>query len=189
MRCTVFGTGYLGATHAACMAELGHEVMGVDVDPSKISKLEVGEVPFYEPGLQDMLQRNVDSGRLSFSTSYEEAVRFADLHFIAVGTPQRRGEYAADLTQLLSVVDRLAPLLTEPAVLVGKSTVPVGTAEMIAERARKLAPVGGALELAWNPEFLREGFAVQDTLTPDRLVRFSHQEFADGGRGHSGGVA
>ncbi|MBX4169936.1 UDP-glucose/GDP-mannose dehydrogenase family protein [Rhodococcus sp. DMU2021] len=170
MRCTVFGTGYLGATHAACMAELGHEVMGVDVDPSKISKLEVGEVPFYEPGLQDMLQRNVDSGRLSFSTSYEEAVRFADLHFIAVGTPQRQGEYAADLTQLLSVVDRLAPLLTEPAVLVGKSTVPVGTTEMIAERARKLAPVGGALELAWNPEFLREGFAVQDTLTPDRLV-------------------
>lgn len=170
MHCTVFGTGYLGATHAACMAELGHHVLGVDIAADKIAKLEAGEVPFFEPGLLDVLRRNIESGRLSFTTSYEEAASFADLHFIAVGTPQRHGDYAADLTQLHSVIDRLAPNLTQAAVVVGKSTVPVGTAAALSERVRSLAPARDAVEVAWNPEFLREGFAVQDTLAPDRLV-------------------
>ncbi|WMM71986.1 UDP-glucose/GDP-mannose dehydrogenase family protein [Rhodococcus pyridinivorans] len=169
-RIAVFGTGYLGATHAACMAELGHEVLGVDVDPSKLAKLEAGEVPFYEPGLEDVLRRNLESGRLRFTSSYAEAAEFADIHFIGVGTPQRKGEYAADLTFVHSVIDTLAPLLTRPAVIFGKSTVPVGTARELGTKARSLSPVGDQVEVAWNPEFLREGFAVQDTLHPDRVV-------------------
>ncbi|ORM07581.1 UDP-glucose dehydrogenase family protein [Prescottella equi] len=170
MKITVFGTGYLGATHAACMAELGHEVLGVDVDPAKLAKLEAGEVPFYEPGLEDVLRRNIDAGRLRFTSLYEEAAAFADVHFLGVGTPQKKGEYAADLRYVDAVIDTLAPLLTEPAVIFGKSTVPVGTAERLGERARALAPAGDGVEVAWNPEFLREGFAVQDTIHPDRLV-------------------
>lgn len=170
LRMSVFGTGYLGATHAACMAELGHEVLGVDVDPAKLAKLEAGEAPFYEPGLEDVLRRNIDAGRLRFTSSYEEAAAFADVHFLGVGTPQKKGEYAADLRYVDAVIDTLAPLLTEPAVIFGKSTVPVGTAERLGERARALAPAGDGVEVAWNPEFLREGFAVQDTIHPDRLV-------------------
>ncbi|SDD26675.1 UDP-glucose dehydrogenase family protein [Rhodococcus tukisamuensis] len=170
MRCTVFGTGYLGATHAACMAELGHEVLGVDIDPGKVAKLSSGEVPFYEPGLADVLRRNLDAGRLQFTTSYADAAAFADLHFLGVGTPQKKGEYGADLRHVHSVVDTLAPLLDRPAVIVGKSTVPVGTAAELGSRARLLAPASDAVEVAWNPEFLREGFAVEDTLRPDRLV-------------------
>ncbi|ORL84855.1 UDP-glucose dehydrogenase family protein [Prescottella equi] len=166
----VFGTGYLGATHAACMAELGHQVLGVDVDESKLAKLEAGEVPFYEPGLEEVLQRNIAAGRLRFTSSYEEAAQFADIHFIGVGTPQKKGEFAADLVYVDAVVDRLAPLLTRPAVIFGKSTVPVGTAERLGAQARALAPAGDDVEVAWNPEFLREGFAVQDTLHPDRVV-------------------
>ncbi|QDQ91019.1 UDP-glucose/GDP-mannose dehydrogenase family protein [Rhodococcus sp. WB9] len=170
MRCTVFGTGYLGATHAACMAELGHDVLGVDIDPGKVAKLSSGEVPFYEPGLGEVLRRNIDAGRLHFTTSYSEAAEFADLHFLGVGTPQKKGEYAADLRHVHSVIDTLAPLLDRPAVIVGKSTVPVGTAAELGARARALAPAGDAVEVAWNPEFLREGFAVEDTLHPDRMV-------------------
>lgn len=166
----VFGTGYLGATHAACMAELGHQVLGVDVDESKLAKLEAGEVPFYEPGLDEVLQRNIAAGRLRFTASYEEAAEFADVHFIGVGTPQKKGEFAADLTYVDAVIQRLAPLLTRSAVIFGKSTVPVGTAERLGAMARALAPAGSDVEVAWNPEFLREGFAVQDTLHPDRLV-------------------
>ncbi|MFD4181079.1 UDP-glucose dehydrogenase family protein [Rhodococcus sp. NPDC058514] len=170
MRCTVFGTGYLGATHAACMAELGHEVLGVDIDPGKVAKLSGGEVPFYEPGLAQVLKRNIDAGRLHFTTSYPDAAAFADLHFLGVGTPQKRGEYGADLRHVHSVIDTLSPLLDRPAVIVGKSTVPVGTAAELGARARELAPAGDDVEVAWNPEFLREGFAVEDTLRPDRLV-------------------
>ncbi|MBM4728304.1 nucleotide sugar dehydrogenase [Rhodococcus hoagii] len=166
----VFGTGYLGATHAACMAELGHQVLGVDVDESKLAKLEAGEVPFYEPGLDEVLQRNIAAGRLRFTASYEEAADFADVHFIGVGTPQKKGEFAADLRYVDAVIQRLAPLLTRPTVIFGKSTVPVGTAERLGVMARALAPAGSDVEVAWNPEFLREGFAVQDTLHPDRLV-------------------
>lgn len=166
----VFGTGYLGATHAACMAELGHDVLGVDIDEGKLAKLASGELPFYEPGLPEVLQKNIESGRLRFSTSYEEAADFADIHFLAVGTPQKHGELAADLTYVDSVIDTLAPLLSRPAVIFGKSTVPAGTAARLGERVRALAPAAAQVELAWNPEFLREGFAVRDTLHPDRIV-------------------
>ncbi|BBX19069.1 UDP-glucose 6-dehydrogenase [Mycolicibacterium duvalii] len=168
MRCTVFGTGYLGATHAAGMAELGHHVLGVDIDPAKIAKLADGEVPFYEPGLPEVLRRNIDAGRLRFTTDYAEAADFAEVHFLGVGTPQKKGEYGADLRHVHAVVDTLAPLLSRPAVIVGKSTVPVGTAAELARRARALTEVD--VEVAWNPEFLREGFAVHDTLHPDRIV-------------------
>ncbi|MEV0080447.1 UDP-glucose/GDP-mannose dehydrogenase family protein [Nocardia neocaledoniensis] len=168
MRCTVFGTGYLGATHAACMAELGHDVVGVDVDPGKVAKLADGVVPFYEPGLDEVLQRNLAAGRLRFTTDYEDAAAHADMHFLGVGTPQKKGEYGADLKYVHAVVDTLAPMLERPAMIVGKSTVPVGTAAALGERARAAAKVD--VEVAWNPEFLREGFAVQDTLRPDRLV-------------------
>jgi UDPglucose 6-dehydrogenase len=170
MRCTVFGTGYLGATHAVGMAELGHEVIGVDIDPGKIAKLAAGDVPFYEPGLPEMLQRNLATGRLRFTTDYAEAADFADVHFLGVGTPQKKGEYGADLRHVHAVIDGLVPLLTRPAVIVGKSTVPVGTAADLAVRAAGLAPEGVTVEVAWNPEFLREGFAVHDTLHPDRIV-------------------
>ena len=169
-RIVVFGTGYLGATHAACMAELGHDVLGVDVDAGKLAKLGAGEAPFYEPGLDEVLKSNVDTGRLRFTSSYEEAAEFADVHFIAVATPQKQGEFAADLKYVDAVIETLAPLLTAPAVIFGKSTVPVGTAARLGARARELAPVGDAIEVAWNPEFLREGHAVQDTLHPDRIV-------------------
>ena len=169
-RIAVFGTGYLGATHAACMAELGHEVLGVDVDAAKLEKLAAGEVPFYEPGLREVLRRNIDRGRLKFTSSYEEAAEFADVYFLGVGTPQKKGEFAADMIYVDAVIETLAPLLTKPSVIFGKSTVPVGTAERLGKRARELAPSGDAVEVAWNPEFLREGFAVQDTLHPDRLV-------------------
>ncbi len=169
-RIAVFGTGYLGATHAACMAELGHDVLGVDVDAGKLAKLEAGEAPFYEPGLDEVLKSNVDAGRLRFTSSYEEAAEFANVHFIAVATPQKQGEFAADLKYVDAVIETLAPLLTAPAVIFGKSTVPVGTAARLGARARELAPVGDAVEVAWNPEFLREGYAVQDTLHPDRIV-------------------
>ena len=168
MRCTVFGTGYLGATHAACMAELGHDVIGVDVDPGKVAKLSDGVVPFYEPGLEGVLRRTLDAGRLRFTTSYAEAADHAELHFLGVGTPQKKGEYAADLKYVHAVIDTLAPMLERPSVVIGKSTVPVGTAAALGERARALAPA--PVEVAWNPEFLREGFAVKDTLRPDRLV-------------------
>ncbi|MEV4129982.1 UDP-glucose/GDP-mannose dehydrogenase family protein [Nocardia sp. NPDC049707] len=168
MRCTVFGTGYLGATHAACMAELGHDVIGVDIDPGKVAKLSDGVVPFYEPGLEEVLRRNLDAGRLRFTTSYAEAADHAQVHFLGVGTPQKKGEYAADLKYVHAVVDTLAPLLERPTVIVGKSTVPVGTAAVLGARARALTDA--EVEVAWNPEFLREGFAVKDTLRPDRLV-------------------
>ncbi|MFF3326483.1 UDP-glucose dehydrogenase family protein [Streptomyces sp. NPDC002889] len=170
MRLTVIGTGYLGATHAACMAELGHEVLGVDVDPEKIAALRAGRVPFYEPGLGELLVKHTESGRLRFTTSYEEAAAFGQVHFSCVGTPQRKGSDAADLTYVDTVIESLAPHLRGPALVVGKSTVPVGTADRLAARLAELAPAASAVELAWNPEFLREGFAVQDTLSPDRLV-------------------
>jgi UDPglucose 6-dehydrogenase len=170
MKMVVLGTGYLGATHAACMAELGHEVLGVDIDPAKLAKLEAGEVPFFEPGLAEVLRRHTSSGRLRFSSSYQEAVAFADVFFVAVATPQKKGDYGADLRFVDAAIATLAPLLDKPAVIIGKSTVPVGTAAQLGERVRALAPAGDAVELTWNPEFLREGFAVQGTLHPDRLV-------------------
>lgn len=169
-RLTVIGTGYLGATHAVCMAELGFEVLGVDVDPAKIDLLRAGEVPFFEPGLAELLVKALDSGRLHFSTSLAEAADFGDVHFVCVGTPQQSGSYAADLRFVEGAVTELARHLRRRALVVGKSTVPVGTAARLAELVRTTAPAGDAVELAWNPEFLREGFAVQDTMHPDRLV-------------------
>ena len=168
-RLSVLGTGYLGATHAVCMAELGYEVIGLDVDEAKVAKLTAGEVPFFEPGLPELLRKALDSGRLRFTTSYEEVAEFADVHFVCVGTPQSKDGYAADLTYVESAFGTLAPLLTRPALVVGKSTVPAGTAQRMADLVAKLAP-GDGVEVAWNPEFLREGFAVEDTLHPDRLV-------------------
>lgn len=167
---TVIGTGYLGATHAACMAELGHEVLGVDVDEDKISVLQSGKVPFFEPGLPEVLERNIDAGRLGFSTDYDEAAQFANVHFLGVGTPQRRGSYAADMTYVKAVITDLVPKLRGEHVIFGKSTVPVGTAAELQELADSLAPEGTRVEIAWNPEFLREGYAVHDTITPDRIV-------------------
>ncbi|MBN2176404.1 MAG: UDP-glucose/GDP-mannose dehydrogenase family protein [Demequinaceae bacterium] len=169
-RVSVFGTGYLGATHAAGMAELGHEVIGVDTDEAKVARLQAGDLPFFEPGLPELLARHVESGRLRFTTDPAEAASEADVHFIGVGTPQKHGKHAADLTQVHAVVDALAPLLDRPAVILGKSTVPVGTAAQLTMRFQELAPAGAAVELGWNPEFLREGLAVQDTLRPDRIV-------------------
>ena len=170
VRIAVYGTGYLGATHATGMAELGHDVLGVDVDVAKLAKLEAGELPFYEPELEQALQRNIAAGRLRFTSSFEEAAASAEAHFVAVGTPQKRGEFAADMKHVDAVIENLAPLLTEPTVIFGKSTVPVGTAKRLGARARELAPAGDGVDVAWNPEFLREGFAVHDTLHPDRLV-------------------
>lgn len=167
---TVIGTGYLGATHAACMAELGHEVLGVDVDEKKIEALKDGRVPFYEPGLPEVLERNIESGRLGFSTSYDDAAKFANLHFLGVGTPQAHGSYAADLTYVKSVITELVPRLKGEHIIFGKSTVPVGTAAELQKMANDLAPEGTSVEIAWNPEFLREGYAVKDTITPDRIV-------------------
>ena len=170
MRMTVIGTGYLGATHAACMAELGHEVLGVDVDETKIEALKNSKVPFYEPGLPEVLERNIDAGRLDFTTDYDEAAAFANVHFIGVGTPQQRGSYAADTRYVEAVIDDLVPKLQGHHVILGKSTVPVGTAAALQERADKLAQDGASVEIAWNPEFLREGYAVKDTIEPDRIV-------------------
>ncbi len=170
MRISVIGTGYLGAVHAACMAELGHDVLGVDTDERKIAALAEGQAPFYEPGLAEILISSVGSGKLRFSTSLADAARFAEVHFICVGTPQLPDALGADLSHIEAVLVSLAPSLTHDCLVVGKSTVPVGTAALLASRLAKLAPADISVHLAWNPEFLREGFAVQDTLRPDRLV-------------------
>ncbi|WP_055557625.1 UDP-glucose/GDP-mannose dehydrogenase family protein [Streptomyces sp. NBRC 110028] len=175
LKITVIGTGYLGATHAAAMAELGFEVLGLDIVPEKIAMLSEGRVPMYEPGLEDLLKRHVAgvpgaTGRLRFTSSYEEAGQFGDVHFICVNTPQKHGEYACDMRHVDNAVESLAPHLRRPALVVGKSTVPVGSADRLAARLAELAPAGADAELAWNPEFLREGFAVEDTLHPDRIV-------------------
>jgi UDPglucose 6-dehydrogenase len=170
LRITVLGTGYLGATHAACMAELGFEVLGMDVVADKVASLAEGRVPFYEPDLEPLLRKHIESGRLRFTTSYDEVAAFGDVHFLCVGTPQRQGDYAADLSYVDSVVEGLGPHLDRSCLVVGKSTVPVGTAERLARRISELAPAGAGAELAWNPEFLREGYAVEDTLRPDRIV-------------------
>jgi UDPglucose 6-dehydrogenase len=167
---SVIGTGYLGATHAASMAELGFEVLGVDTDLRKVRLLSKGIAPFAEPGLGELLRKHVDSGRLSFTTALEEAARFADVHFICVGTPQAQHGQSADLHAVDTAVETLAGFLTRDAAIIGKSTVPVGTAERLAARVTVLMRPGLDVSLSWNPEFLREGHGVQDTLHPDRLV-------------------
>ncbi|MEJ7833381.1 MAG: UDP-glucose/GDP-mannose dehydrogenase family protein [Nocardioides sp.] len=170
VKITVIGCGYLGATHAACMAELGHEVLGVEIDAGKRATLSAGRVPMWEPGLEELLAKHVATGRLRFTDSYEEAGAFADVHFVCVGTPQLPSSMGADISYVDSAVTSLAPYLTGPSYVVGKSTVPVGTAARLASVIADLAPAGADAELVWNPEFLREGFAVKDTLEPDRIV-------------------
>jgi UDPglucose 6-dehydrogenase len=169
VRLTVFGMGYLGLTHAVCMAELGHEVLGVEVDQVKVAKLAVGEVPFYEPGLAELLKKHLDTGLLTITTSYQDAADWGELYFIAVGTPQKKGSSAADLRYVEAVIDDLAPLVRRDVLILGKSTVPVGTCAKLVERVRELDN-DADIEIAWNPEFLREGYAVQDTVSPDRIV-------------------
>ena len=163
---SVVGCGYLGATHAACMSSLGFTVVGVDTDPEKVALLQSGKLPFYEPGLDTLLEQEMKTGRLSFTTDFS-AVKDADVHFVCVGTPQSKDGLAADLTYVKSAVAAIAPHLKDGSLVVGKSTVPVGTAQALRAELAKIAPQA---DLAWNPEFLREGFAVEDTLTPNRLV-------------------
>jgi UDPglucose 6-dehydrogenase len=178
MRLTVTGIGYLGLTHAVCLADLGHEVLAIDVDQDKVVKAAGGDAPFFEPGLEPLLRKNLDAGRLHFTTSYAEVAEFGNVHFICVGTPGA-ADGTADLTQVYAAADALASHLASRCLIVGKSTVPVGTARKVMERIRATAPAGEAVELAWNPEFLREGFAVQDSLTPNRLVFGVTSNWAD----------
>ncbi|MEU1972022.1 UDP-glucose/GDP-mannose dehydrogenase family protein [Microbacterium sp. NPDC019599] len=167
---TVVGLGYLGATHAICMAKLGHRVVGVDVDADKVDALRRGILPFHEPGLQELLVEQLAEGRVSFTTNFDVAAEFGDVQFVCVGTPQKDGTDAADLSYVEQAFDVLAAGINRRVLIVGKSTVPVGTAELLAERVAQRSRPGIAVEVAWNPEFLREGFAVDDTLHPDRLV-------------------
>ena len=166
LKLSVIGTGYLGATHAACMASLGFDVIGFDIETSKIDLLSKGKVPFYEPDLEDLLAEQIKSGRLTFTNNINDLAN-ADVHFICVGTPQVKGGNAADLTYVDSALEAIAKIVKPGGLVVGKSTVPVGTATRLRNRLLELNPKA---DLAWNPEFLREGFAVEDTLRPNRLV-------------------
>lgn len=163
---SVVGIGYLGTTHAACMSSLGYTVIGVDTDEAKVAQLNRGELPFYEPGLEELLKAQLLSGRLTFTTDYSRAEQ-SDVHFICVGTPQKQESLAADLSYVYAAITSLTPHLKPGSLVVGKSTVPVGTAQALASELTKTAPES---DLAWNPEFLREGFAIEDTLRPSRLV-------------------
>ena len=176
---TVIGTGYLGATHAVAMASLGFDVLGLDVDQSKIDRLTRGEVPFFEPGLPELLKEVIAAGKLRFTTSFDEAAEFGDVHFICVGTPQLHGSHAANMEYVDSAFTELAKRITKPALLVGKSTVPVGTASRLTDMVQLASPHPELIQLAWNPEFLREGYAVQDTLRPDRLVFGVESDWAE----------
>jgi UDPglucose 6-dehydrogenase len=166
MRISIIGCGYLGAVHAACMAKLGHDVVAVDVDPLRIAELQAGRVPFFEPGMPELLDEVLATGRLKFSPDIADA-KGAQVHFLCVGTPQRKGEYAADMRHVNAAFASLLDSLEPGNVVVGKSTVPVGTAVRLAEDLAERHPDA---VLAWNPEFLREGFAVNNTLSPDRFV-------------------
>ncbi|MDQ0100640.1 UDPglucose 6-dehydrogenase [Paenarthrobacter nicotinovorans] len=176
MRISVVGCGYLGAVHAACMAKLGHDVVGIDVDADKIGELSAGRAPFYEPGLEDLLKDVQETGSLTFTTDLAAAAGSA-VHFICVGTPQKKGENGADLSYVDAAARGLIPHLRAGDVVVGKSTVPVGTATRLAAMIGEAEPEA---HLVWNPEFLREGHAVSDTLRPDRFV----YGVADGSEDH-----
>jgi UDPglucose 6-dehydrogenase len=152
------------------MAELGHDVLAIDADGEKIAKEARGETPFYEPGLEPLLRKNLEAGRLRFTSDWAEIGAFGQVHFLCVGTPQVKGSHAADMSYVYGAAGSLAPHLTTECLIVGKSTVPVGTARQLTARLRATAPAGDLVDLAWNPEFLREGYAVQDSLTPDRIV-------------------
>jgi UDPglucose 6-dehydrogenase len=177
LRLTVIGTGYLGTTHAACMASLGFDVLGVDTDARKVEQLNAGQLPIYEPGLNELLHSGLGTGRLAFTTSYPQAAAFGDVHFICAGTPPLSGSHHADLSQVHGCFTALAPLLDRPCLVAGKSTVPVGTARRLAAELAEACP---RAELAWNPEFLREGSAVADSLAPDRIVAGVMSPWAEG---------
>ncbi len=179
-RLAFLGTGYLGATYAICFAELGYEVLGFDIDGPKIGKLSSGQVPFHEPGLDELLRRNLSAGRLRFTHSYDEVAEFADIHFICVGTPQRGDGMGADLSYVEAAVTNLARRLNRRALIVGKSTVPVGTAEWIERLVAKHTDPALQIEVAWSPEFLQEGFAVEDVLRPNRIVVGVKTDWANG---------
>jgi len=179
-RLAFLGTGYLGATYAICFAELGYEVLGFDVDEAKIAKLAAGQVPFHEAGLDELLRNNLAAGRLRFTTSYTEVADFADVHFICVGTPQRGDGMGADLSYVETSVTNLARHLTRRVLIVGKSTVPVGTAEWIEQLVAKHTDPELGIEVAWSPEFLQEGFAVEDVLRPNRIVVGVKSDWANG---------
>ncbi|MGW4895859.1 UDP-glucose dehydrogenase family protein [Kitasatospora sp. NPDC004240] len=170
MRVSVIGCGHLGIPHAAAMAELGHEVIGVDVDQAKVERLNAGECPIYETGLPELLAAHTAGGRLRFTTDIAEAAAFADLHFVGVGTPIDADGRSYDTGQVFGAIRQLAPHLKRACTIVGKSTVTVGTTVKVTDLAQRLAPAGDLVEVVWNPEFLREGHAVEDTLCPDRLI-------------------
>lgn len=170
MRVSVIGCGHLGIPHAAAMAEIGHDVIGVDLDQAKIDRLNAGECPIYEEGLPELLTAHTASGRLRFTTSLAEAADFADVHFLAVGTPIDADGRSYDTGQVFGAARALAPYLTRPSVIIGKSTVTVGTTRDLAALLVRLSPAGDGVEVVWNPEFLREGHAIEDTLRPDRIV-------------------
>ena len=170
LKVSVIGTGYLGATHAACLAELGFEVIGVDSDSHKVARLTAGAAPFSEPGLDELLRRHVTTGRLRFSTDIREAAESADVHFLCVGTPQSAHGPEADLDAVFGAARALTRHLNRDSLVIGKSTVPVGTARRLAADLESIAPEGVTVGVAWNPEFLREGHGIHDTMRPDRLV-------------------
>jgi len=177
MKITVIGLGYLGATHAVAMAELGHEVSGIEPDEKKRSALESGKLPFFEPGLDKALVDVIEKGRITFKANHDEDSKNAELHFICVGTPQKQGSNAADTKYLFAAIESLAPYLSEDAVVVGKSTVPVGTAAELKKALSEKTDFDP--KLAWNPEFLREGTALEDSLRPDRIVIGTEDSFAE----------
>ena len=169
LKVSVIGLGYLGATHAVAMSKLGHTVIGIEPFQSKIDSLQSGHAGFFEPGLDEELKNQIASGRLTFQTAHNESSRDVDVHFICVGTPQLNGSLAADTSYLYSAIRDLAPYLSEDSVVAGKSTVPVGTAALLTKELKELTGFASP-NLAWNPEFLREGTALEDSLNPDRLV-------------------
>ena len=177
MKITVIGLGYLGATHAVAMAKIGHEVIGIETSEEKLASLRSGKAGFYEPGLDEELAIQLASGRLSFQSGHDQNSAASELHFICVGTPQRKDSLAANTSYLFSAIRDLAPYLNEKALVVGKSTVPVGTAAELTKELNSL--VSFDAQLAWNPEFLREGTALEDSLHPDRLVVGVDSEFTE----------
>jgi UDPglucose 6-dehydrogenase len=179
MRIAVIGTGYVGLVSGACFSEFGVEVTCVDTDQGKIARLERGEMPIYEPGLEQVVATNAAAGRLRFTTDLAKAVAGADAVFIAVGTPSRRGDGHADLSYVFAAAEEIAAALTHYTVIVTKSTVPVGTGRKVAEIVRKKRP-DGQFDVASNPEFLREGSAIQDFMRPDRVVIGTESERAQG---------